>query len=230
MIFLALLLFCACAQPDAGDDSVLTNPDGTAHQYTYLALGDSYTIGENVPATDRWSVQLAGLLRQNGADVANPDIIARTGWTTGELSDAIRQSRNQKTYGLVSVLIGVNNQYRGQDIGRYRNEFRELLQTAVRLAADKPGRVFVLSIPDWGVTPYAANAGQNRGKIADEINAFNAVAQDECRKAGIVYVDITPISRTATDPSQLADDGLHYSGNQYRQWAEKALPVVQQLL
>ncbi|WP_460672954.1 SGNH/GDSL hydrolase family protein [Larkinella ripae] len=209
---------------------MVTNPDASAHQYSYLALGDSYTIGESVPAADRWSVQLAGLLRKDGVDLGDPDLIARTGWTTAELSDAIKSSGNQKTYALVSLLIGVNNQYRGQDVGRYRTEFQALLKTATRFAGNQPGRVFVLSIPDWGVTPYAAGAGRDRSQIAKEIDAFNAVAQEECQKAGIAYVDITPISRTATDATQIADDGLHFSGKQYRQWAEKSLPVVKKLL
>lgn len=209
---------------------MVTNPDAAAHAHTYLALGDSYTIGESVPAADRWGVQLAGLLRKDGVDVADPDIIARTGWTTAELIEAIKQSGNGKTYGLVSLLIGVNNQYRGQDAGRYRTEFRELLQTAIRFAGNKPERVFVLSIPDWGVTPYAASSGRDRQQIAREIDAFNAVAQEECQKAGIAYVDITPTSRTATDASQIAEDGLHFSGKQYRLWAEKALPVVKKRL
>ncbi|MGV3560010.1 SGNH/GDSL hydrolase family protein [Larkinella arboricola] len=210
---------------------MVINPDASAHAHTYLALGDSYTIGESVPARDRWSVQLAGLLRKEGVDVADPDMIARTGWTTSELTEAIQRSGNQKTYGLVSLLIGVNNQYRGQDTNRYRTEFRNLLQTAIRFAGNKRGRVFVLSIPDWGMTPYAANSGRDRQQIAREIDAFNAVAQEECQKAGIVYIDITLISRTAAgDASQIAEDGLHFSGKQYRLWAEKALPVVKKLL
>ncbi|MGM9509484.1 SGNH/GDSL hydrolase family protein [Larkinella sp. GY13] len=228
LFFLFLLL--ACAQPGADDDRMTPKP-GASTDANYLALGDSYTIGESVPEADRWSVLLAGLLRKDGLTITDPDIIARTGWTTSELSDAIKQSGNQKTYQLVSLLIGVNNQYRGQDVERYRMEFRALLQTATRFAGGKPGRVFVLSIPDWGVTPYAAGSGRDRQQIAKEIDAFNDVALDECKKAGIVYVDITPTSRTAAgDPSQIAEDRLHFSGKQYRQWAEKALPVVKKLL
>nr|WP_229321201.1 SGNH/GDSL hydrolase family protein [Larkinella knui] len=219
------LLFLACTQPGT-DDVMTTNPTANAN---YLALGDSYTIGESVPEADRWSVQLAGLLRKEGLNITDPDIIARTGWTTSELSDAIKQSGNQKTYQLVSLLIGVNNQFRGQSLETYRTEFRALLQTAIRFANEKPKRVFVLSIPDWGVSPYAAN--RNRQQIAKEIDAFNDVAQEECKKAGIAYVDITPTSRTAaSDPSQIAEDNLHFSGKQYRQWAEKAAPVVKSLL
>lgn len=201
----------------------------TATNYSFLSLGDSYTIGESVPEKDRWSVQLAELLRQNGADVSNPTIIARTGWTTAELQTAIKASGNTNTYDLVSLLIGVNNQYRGQSLSTYRTEFKELLQTATHFAKDKPSRVFVLSIPDWGKSPFAQ--GRDQQKIATEIDAFNLVAKEECQKAGIVFVDITSISRqNANDVSQFADDGLHYSGKQMRLWADKALPVAKQLL
>lgn len=209
--------------------------DMTAHSdvahptFSYLALGDSYTIGEGVDASARWPAQLADLLRQAGIDVAEPDIIAQTGWTTNELRDAIQDSGNQNTYDLVSLLIGVNNQYRGRSLNRYRTEFRKLLQTVVSFANGKSERVFVLSIPDWGVTPFAKR--RNGAKIASEIDAFNAVAHDECRKVGIAYVDITPISRQAAgDDSQFAQDGLHYSEKQMQQWAKLALPVAIDLL
>ncbi|GAB4035689.1 SGNH/GDSL hydrolase family protein [Spirosoma gilvum] len=198
-------------------------------KYSFLSLGDSYTIGESVAETDRWSVQLAGLLRTNGLDVGNPDIIARTGWTTAELQDAIRVSGNQKTYSLVSLLIGVNNQYRGQSPDRYRTEFRELLQTAVKFAGGKAPHVVVLSIPDWGASPFAN--GHDRKKIAQEIDQFNTIAKAECQKAGIPFVDITPLTRSAAgDATQFASDGLHYSGKQMEQWAEKALPAVKEIL
>ena len=196
--------------------------------YTFLALGDSYTIGEGVDASERWPVQLAERLRENGVDVADPDIIAQTGWTTNELRDAIRDSGNRKTYDLVSLLIGVNNQYRGRSLNRYRTDFQQLLRTAIAFADGNPGRVFVLSIPDWGVSPFARR--RNRPKIAAEIDAVNATAQDECRKAGIAYVDITPLSRQALVDAQFTADGLHYSGEHMRQWVELALPIVKGLL
>lgn len=201
----------------------------TIANYSFLSLGDSYTIGESVPESDRWSVQMAGLLRQQGIEVGSPDIIARTGWTTDELQAAIKASGNTKTYDLVSLLIGVNNQYRGQSLTKYRAEFRELLQTAIHFANGRTTRVLVLSIPDWGQSPFAE--GRDRQKIASEIDAFNAVAQEECQQAGIAFVDITPISRQHTrDASQFAEDGLHYSGKQMKLWAEKALPVAKKLL
>ncbi len=198
------------------------------HTCTFLALGDSYTIGEGVDASVRWPVQLAEWLRQDGIDVADPDIIAQTGWATNELRDAIRDSGNQKTYDLVSLLIGVNNQYRGRSLNRYRTDFHRLLRTAIAFADGNSGRVFVLSIPDWSVSPFARR--RNRPKITAQIDAFNAVAQDECRKAGIAYVDITSLSRQAADDSHFAADALHYSGNHMRQWVELALPVIKRLL
>lgn len=217
------------AKPAVVTSPTLTNPVATTATYSFLSLGDSYTIGESVDAADRWSVQLAGMLRQDNINVATPDIIARTGWTTAELQDAIKAANNTKTYDLVSLLIGVNNQYRGQSVDRYRTEFRDLLQTAIRFAGNRPGRVVVLSIPDWGVSPYAS--GRNQDKVATEIDTFNTVAQEECNKAGVAFVDITPLTRqAASDAGQFASDGLHYSGRQMKQWAEKARPTVETLL
>lgn len=215
----------ACTQPSV----MVTNPNASKAKFQYLALGDSYTIGESVSEYERWPVQLAGQLRNSGADVADPDIIARTGWTTAELQDAINSGSNSKTYELVSLLIGVNNQYRGQSQERYRTEFQTLLQTSIRFAGGKPGHVFVLSIPDWGGSPYAN--GRDKTRIAAEIDAFNAVAQAECKKTGVAFVDITPTTRRAAgDDTQFANDGLHYSGKQMRLWAEQALPVAKSLL
>ncbi|ARK09075.1 SGNH/GDSL hydrolase family protein [Fibrivirga algicola] len=196
---------------------------------TLLSLGDSYTIGESVQEKDRWSVQLAGFLRGRGFDIKAPDIIARTGWTTAELRAAIAASDNRKEYELVTLLIGVNNQYRGQGIDQYRTEFVQLVQTAVKYAGNRPGRVVVLSIPDWGASPFAA--GRDRSMIAGQIDAFNAVARQECEKANVAYVDITPLTRQAAgDATQFADDGLHYSGKQMKLWAEKALPIAEAML
>ncbi len=214
------------SQPDNNQPNTMqTKP----HKYTFLSLGDSYTIGESVAEKDRWSVQLAAMLREKGVDVAPPDIIARTGWTTAELAEAIQKSGNANTYDVVSLLIGVNNQYRGQSLDRYRTELQGLLQTAIRFAKGKPSRVIVLSIPDWGVTPFAKDPDQ--AKIATEIDAFNAVCQEEAQKAGVRFFDITPLSRqVGPDPSQVASDGLHYSGRQHRRWAETVLPEAINML
>jgi lysophospholipase L1-like esterase len=217
-----------------GATATLTSPAGplpTRTEAAYLALGDSYTIGEGVSRADRWPVQLAALARQQGLNVKAPDLIARTGWTTSQLQVAIAAANKPSTYGLVSLLIGVNNQFRGQAVAQYRTEFRELLRTAVGLAGGHPNRVFVLSIPDWGQSPFARQQRQFPARIGPEIDAFNATAQDECRQAGVAYINITPQTRAAAgDASQFARDGLHYSGAQMRQWAQLALPTVRALL
>lgn len=227
LVFLAILfLSCTSSNPR---NPMPTQPTPPAAELTFLSLGDSYTIGESVPEKGRWSVQLAGMLRDKGVKIKNPDIIARTGWTTAELTEAIKASGNTKTYDLVSLLIGVNNQYRGQPTDRYRTELQALLKTSIAFAKGNAGRVFVLSIPDWGVTPFAKDRDQK--KIAAEIDVFNAVCKEECEKAGVVYVDITPSSRTAKDDASLiASDDLHFSGKMYQQWAQQALPVVEKLL
>ena len=196
---------------------------------TYLALGDSYTIGEGETAAHRWPVQLAALARQQGLALVEPDVIARTGWTTAELQDAIKSANNQKTYGLVSLLIGVNNQYRGQSVALYRAEFRALLTTAIRFAGGQPRHVLVLSIPDWGQAPFAQ--GRDQAQIAREIDQFNLAAHEECQSADVAFLDITPLTRAAAgDASQFVPDRLHYTGAHMYRWSTLALPVVQQLL
>lgn len=195
----------------------------------YLALGDSYTIGEAVQPAERWPIQLAALLRAKGTILDDPTLIATTGWTTDELSAGIDRANPQGPYELVSLLIGVNNQYRGRDLNEYRTQFVALLQRAIGYAGGQPAHVFVLSIPDWGVTPFAQ--GRDRAKIGKEIDAFNAINQQEALRAGALYVDITPESREAADDFALvASDGLHPSGKMYTAWAQLALPVACQAL
>jgi lysophospholipase L1-like esterase len=189
----------------------------------FLALGDSYTIGEKVDSADRWPVQLARLLRARKVSVADPEIVARTGWTTDELAAGISAAAPVGPYRLVTLLIGVNNQYRGRDAERYRAEFVSLMAQAVEFAGGKAGRVVVLSIPDWGVTPFSA--GRDRAKIGLEIDRFNAINREETVRAGARYVDVTPASREAHDGWTTAD-GLHPSGTQYRKWAELALEAA----
>ena len=189
----------------------------------YLGLGDSYTIGEGVEESERWPVQLAAALREQGVPAAEPLIIARTGWTTDELLAAIQQESPSGTFDLVSLLIGVNNQYRGRDAEEYRAQFRTLLQQAIAFAEGRADRVLVVSIPDWGVTPFATS--RDRGQIAAEIDHFNAVNREEAQKAGARYVDVTPISRQATtDSSLIAGDGLHPSARMYAAWVSLVLP------
>ncbi|MBP8000464.1 MAG: SGNH/GDSL hydrolase family protein [Chloroflexi bacterium] len=183
----------------------------------FLALGDSYTIGESVTEAERWPNQLAEMFAAAGQPVV-VTIIARTGWTTDELSAAIDQTQPQGPYDLVSLLIGVNNQYRGRDTATYRREFRQLLERAIALAGGHASRVLVLSIPDWGVTPFAA--GHNQTQITQEIDTFNAINHTEAEMLAVAYVDVTPFSRlAATDPALLAADGLHPSGKMYEEWA-----------
>jgi lysophospholipase L1-like esterase len=227
--FLLFLLVAACraAAPVLPPVSATTAPPTAI---SYLALGDSYTIGEGAAAADRWPVQLAALARQHGTPLSAPDIIARTGWTTAELQHAIAASGNHRTdYGLVSLLIGVNNQYRGQSLATYRAELRQLLATAVAFAGGNKNRVLVLSIPDWGQTPFAE--GRDQAKIGQEIDQFNVVAHEECQHADVAFVNITPLTRAAaSQENQFTADGLHYTGAQMRHWAEQAWPVLQKLM
>ena len=196
---------------------------------TILALGDSYTIGESVSEEERWPVQLAAALQAQGLPVAGPVIVARTGWTTDELLAGIEQAGLSGTFDLVTLLIGVNNQYRGREIEEYRAGFRALLEQAQGFAGGRPEQVLVLSIPDWGVTPFAA--GRDRAEIARQIDLFNRVNRQESEAAGIPYLDITPVSRqAANDPGLLAPDGLHPSGLMYAEWARLALPAALQAL
>ena len=191
----------------------------------YLALGDSCTIGESVGAEERWPVQLAVLLRGRGVAVGDPEIVARTGWATDELMAGIDRAAPAGPFDLVSLLIGVNNQYRGRDAGEYRDQFRVLLERAVSFAGEEAARVIVLSIPDWGTTPFAE--GRDRERIAAEIDRLNAINREETEKKGARYVDVTPHSRAAAGEGAktlIAPDGLHPSGGMYAEWARLALP------
>jgi lysophospholipase L1-like esterase len=198
---------------------------------SYLALGDSYTIGEGVEESGRWPVQLARVLREAGIAIADPRIIATTGWTTDELSAAMDAAGPLGEWDFVSLLIGVNNQYRGRDIDDYVGEFTRLLQRAIALANARTDRVLVLSIPDWGVTPFARGSGRDLQRIADELGAYNAAAREVCAAHGVAFVDITGISRDGGGtPAMLAEDGLHPSAAMYARWTDEALPVAMGLL
>lgn len=201
------------------------------NKLNYLALGDSYTIGESVPDSGRFPMQLVSALQKNNISVNTPEIIATTGWTTDELADAIKKKQSQllPKYDLVSLLIGVNNQYRGRDAEEYRVQFKDLLKTSITFAGGVKSKVFVVSIPDWGVTPFAE--GRDRKKIGEEIDLYNKINKEETLKEGIVYVDITPESRNAaTDKSLVAADGLHPSEKMYSEWVELMLPQVTKML
>lgn len=197
--------------------------------YKYLALGDSYTIGEAVVPDQRWPHVLQGRLVGDGIKTQKPEIIAATGWTTDELQAAIEKAKPSKEYDLVSLLIGVNNQYRGFPMSQYEVEFEALLNQAIGFAQGDSTRAFVVSIPDYGVTPFAA--AKNPDKIAREIDAYNSLAQAICSKYQVAFVDITPGSRrAASEPALIAEDGLHPSGKMYKKWVEAIYPVVKPML
>jgi lysophospholipase L1-like esterase len=185
--------------------------------YTLLSLGDSYTIGEGVLLPATYPYQTIQMLRHLGHPFAAPEIIARTGWTTDELADAIGGAKLLPAYDFVSLLIGVNNQYRGRSCEEYGRQFGSLLGQAIGFAGGKAGHVFVLSIPDWSVSPFAAD--RDRDVITREIDGFNAVAGELCEQHQAAFIDITPHSRG--HERTFAADGLHPSEEQYRYWARR---------
>ncbi|MFN3489912.1 MAG: SGNH/GDSL hydrolase family protein [Emticicia sp.] len=225
MKYLTLVLFLLLFSCESSSQNINSQSNNMTNGLSYLALGDSYTIGESVAESERWPVQLSKSLTKNGLEVASPQIIARTGWTTDELKAKIVSEKITKTYDLVSLLIGVNNQYRGRSVEQFRTEFVDLLETAIKFAGNKPEHVFVVSIPDWGLTPFGGK-GQNKS-ISEQIDLFNQVKKEETEKKGIIFIDITPISRqTINDASLIAEDGLHPSGKMYQQWVEKISPEI----
>ncbi|HEY7872280.1 MAG TPA: SGNH/GDSL hydrolase family protein [Rudaea sp.] len=189
----------------------------------FLALGDSYTIGEGVAPNENWPHQLAAALHLDA-----PEILAHTGWTTDELSAAMDTHSLHPPYALVTLLIGVNNQYRGRDLENYRVEFRALLERAIALAGGDARRVLVVSIPDWGVTRFGAQSGRDLAQIAREIDAFNAAALDISTARHARYVDVTAISRDrGGDTDMLVADGLHPSAAMYTRWTAVIAPQAQ---
>jgi lysophospholipase L1-like esterase len=194
---------------------------------TFLALGDSYTIGESVPIYENFPYQTVQLLRKSGISVHAPEIVAKTGWTTDELMAGIDKTIFEKSYDIVTLLIGVNNQYRGKDSSTYEKEFEQLLNKAITFAGGNKQHVFVLSIPDWGATPFAAS--RDRIKIGKEIDLFNSINKKSTDAAGIAYISITAGSREATSNASLvAKDGLHPSGLEYGRWAKKLADTILQ--
>lgn len=207
------------------------NKESKTEPLNYLALGDSYTIGESVAEDKRWPVQLAERLRENEVEINNPKIIATTGWRTDQLKAAIESdSELLDEYDLVSLLIGVNNQYQGRSVESFAPEFEELLQKAIELAGGDKDKVFVVSIPDYGKTPFGASKAD---QIARELDEYNAVSLEICSKYSVKYFNITPISRQDDPDGELvAGDNLHPSGKQYSLWVEsfysKVLNMVNQ--
>jgi lysophospholipase L1-like esterase len=209
-IILLLLSARAMAQKITIEDNV-----------RFLALGDSYTIGESVTADSRWPVLLVDSLHHHGINSSEPAIIATTGWRTDELKRAIDKAKIKGTFSLVSLLIGVNNYYQGKTVEAYGPEFEELLKTAIKLADGKKDHVFVLSIPDYGYTPFGQD---KREQITKGVDAFNHVNRSITEKLGVRYFDITPISRKGlAEPDLVASDGLHPSGKMYAQWVQLIL-------
>ena len=204
----------------------MTEPKKT---YSYLALGDSYTIGQSVLSSENFPNQTVQLLNQQNYNFKSPEILATTGWTTDELQNNINSHTFTPPYDFVSLLIGVNNQYRGRSVENYKPEFESLLKQAIQFAGGNANRVIVISIPDWGVTPFAN--GRDRAQIAKEIDDYNAANKYISVIYKVNYVDITSGSReAATDLSLVAGDGLHPSAKEYAKWAQKVFAAIKQQL
>ena len=196
----------------------------------YLALGDSYTIGQSVSESERYPVQTVKLLNNFGLLFSQPEIIATTGWTTEDLQKAINNYHfKNSVYDIVTLLIGVNNQYQGKSQSEYKEQFTVLLQKSIQLAGGKASHVIVISLPDYSVTPFAGSS--NKTSIASQIDSFNAINKQVSRDYGTNYLYITDDSRkAATDPALFASDGLHYSGKEYAVWAGKLAVQIQKIL
>jgi lysophospholipase L1-like esterase len=197
---------------------------------SYLALGDSYTIGESVDPADRYPVQAVRLLNETDhLSCPDPDIIAVTGWTTGNLLDAVTRLKPTAPYRIVSLLIGVNNQYEGRSQAEYRDQFAALLQKSILLAGNDPSHVLVLSIPDYSVTPFGRTG--DTSFIAAQIDSFNGINRSVAADYKVHYIDVTAESRkAASDPSLIAIDGLHFSGKEYGRWARLMEPSLKEML
>lgn len=196
---------------------------------SYLALGDSYTIGESVIESERWPVQLMLQLQEDGMHIRHPKIIAKTGWRTDELLQAMQEQLDDKKYDLVSVLIGVNNQYQGGELSVYKKELKKILKQAITQGKQGRRSVFVLSIPDYGVTPFGKES--DKKNISKEVEAYNKVARGIAKEMDIPFYDITSISKKAAqDLSLLAKDELHPSGKMYALWVEKIYTKIQKIV
>lgn len=221
LILILLLVISGCKSKEPENITVLEED-----AVRYLALGDSYTIGESVPVPMRWPMQLAERLREEGIEIEEPRIIARTGWTTGELLEAMETQLNNEKFDLVSVLIGVNNQYRGLSPEDYEQDLHEIFRRAIQFSQNGAAGVFAVSIPDYGVTPFGAD---NEEKIGMELDEFNRIFQKVAEEYEIDFYNITPISRRAKeDASLIATDDLHPSGKMYTLWVDLILNEVLQ--
>lgn len=216
---LLLILLVSCKSKEPENVTVIEEDP-----VRYLALGDSYTIGESVEVPQRWPMQLAEKLRQGGVEIGDPRIIATTGWTTGDLLEAMYMQLNNEKFDLVSILIGVNNQYQGKSIEAYEEDLHKIFKQALSHSENGATGVFALSIPDYGVTPFGAEREKEIGKELDE---FNRIFEKVALEYGVDFYDITPISRRAKEePELIAEDNLHPSGQMYREWVEMIYPEV----
>jgi lysophospholipase L1-like esterase len=227
-IFFCILIY-SCSKkitaPAAGLPPANLPPASSADTKTYLALGDSYTIGQSVAGNERFPAQIVALLRQQGIKIADPVYIAQTGWTTANLQNAITNQNPPNTFDVVSLLIGVNDQYQKMDTAGYAIRFAQLLQKAIQLAGGKKESVFVLSIPDYSVTPFVPAGDKQR--VAMEIDKFNEINFLITSSYGVSYTNITPSTRQATtNTSFIANDNLHPSGLEYKKWAEMLAPKM----
>jgi lysophospholipase L1-like esterase len=230
LIYVLIFVLISCSSETyISELPIVHNPDINESEnrdslvvHNYLALGDSYTIGEGVNEEERWPVQLVKHLALQKYLVNEPVILANAGWTTANLNAAIYSEDITDTFDIVTILIGVNNQYQGGSIVKFQNQFSELLSKAIIFAKNKPENVIVVSIPDWGVSPFGNSVV--RGKISKEIDAFNTVKKEETLKMNAKFVDITPISRLALNNSEfIASDSLHFSGEMYKLWVEEII-------
>lgn len=231
IITIVLPVLISCSKENTVSQPIINPPPNPPmvidSSKNFLALGDSYTIGQSVSDAERFPNQTVLLLRGEGIKINDPKIIATTGWTTGNLINALNATPPNNNYDVVTLLIGVNNQYQRKSTEEYKTEFTILLSRAVQYAGNRPTHVFVLSIPDYSVTPFAG--GSDRPKIAAEIDQFNAANKAISLQHGVNYLDITSISRES-DPSLIAIDGLHPSGKQYKRWADLLAPLMKQVL
>ena len=224
--FVVLCSFLLWTSISAQTNHMNSKDTSAQHALTYLALGDSYTIGEMVSVDQSYPKQVAALLNKKRHYINPPTIIAKTGWRTDELIQAITNANLTQKFDIVTLLIGVNNQYQNKDTAIYRTEFIQLLKTSIAFANDNKHHVFVLSIPDWGVTPFAN--GRNLEKIAAEIDAYNRINKEESKKAGVNYINITTLYREiGDDPAYLAEDKLHPSGKMYEKWAKLVANAIE---
>lgn len=225
-LFFCLLVSLSCLSCKTSSNNVISESN---NKYSFLALGDSYTIGESVAKTERWPVQLVSRLNEDGYKVAPPKVIAKTGWTTGDLLSAMRSQLNTtRKFDLVSISIGVNNQYQGGSMEEYEEELRQIFKMALNYSKKREKGVFALSIPDYGVTPFGEN---NAETIRVEIDQFNAIFKKVAADFDVDFYNITPISREAArDPDLIAEDNLHPSALMYRYWVDEIIDEIPQML